>query len=109
MQINGENVTVIPLEIEEIEGEIVAYNISDRKIITFNKTASLIWHIVTELSNTENNITSEQISEKLIEIYHMMEVDKERICNDVDYIINKFIDKKMICKVEVDQPKEEQI
>lgn len=106
MKINGKKVTVIPLEIEEIEGEIVAYNISDRKIIAFNKTASLIWHIVTELSNTESNITSEQISEKLIGIFHMMEVDKEQICNDVNYILNTFIDKKMICKVEVSQPKE---
>ena len=96
MQINGNEVMISLLEIDTIEDEMVAYNAKDNKIITFNKMASFIWSIIMEMENTEVNVTTKQITEKIFKTFHIKEIEEKEVYADVDDILNQFIDANLI-------------
>jgi len=96
MKVNNNNVLISEMQTENIDGELIVYNQREKKIIVFNKTASLIWKTITTFDAVNADITTDSIAEKVMEAYKIPAVERENIYNDVNDIISQFLHEKLI-------------
>jgi hypothetical protein len=48
------------------------------------------------MENTEVNVTTKQITEKIFKTFHIKEIEEKEVYDDVDDILNQFIDANLI-------------
>lgn len=96
MKINGCKVLFLDLQVEKIDDEMFVYNPNEKKIIVFNKTASLIWEMLTEYHQISKDITSSILADRLMETYEINSSEKDIIVSDVEGVIINFFDEKLI-------------
>lgn len=98
MKINNQQVIIPEIEIENIEGELVMYSQVSKKIIVFNKTASLIWNMIKESYDKDVDLSIDYLSDEIIEFYHIPEEKKQQIVKDIQEIIDQFLKENLLVK-----------
>lgn len=98
MKINNQQVIIPEIEIENIEGELVMYSQVSKKIIVFNKTASLIWNMIKESydRDVDLDLSMDYLSDQIIKFYHIPEEKKQRIVKDIQEIIDQFLKENLL-------------
>lgn len=95
MKINGKEMILTKLEIENIENEIVAYDKQRKRIISFNQSASFIWNILNEANEQNLDISSQYICEKIISTYAPQKTNIS-LLDDVNKILKEFCCEELI-------------
>ena len=98
MKINNQPVIIPEIEIENIEGELVMYSQVSKKIIVFNKTASLIWNMIKESYDKDVDLSMDYLSDQIIKFYHIPEEKKQQIVKDIQEIIDQFFKENLLVK-----------
>ena len=98
MKINNQPVIIPEIEIENIEGELVMYSQVSKKIIVFNKTASLIWNMIKESYDKDVDLSMDYLSDQIIKFYHIPEEKKQQIVKDIQEIIDQFLKENLLVK-----------
>ena len=98
MKINNQQVIIPEIEVENIEGELVMYSQVSKKIIVFNKTASLIWNMIKESYDKDVDLSMDYLSDEIIKFYHIPEKEKHQIVEDIQEIIDQFLKENLLVK-----------
>ena len=98
MKINNQPVIIPEIEIENIEGELVMYSQVSKKIIVFNKTATLIWNMIKESYDKDVDLSMDYLSDQIIKFYHIPEEKKQQIVKDIQEIIDQFLKENLLVK-----------
>lgn len=98
MKINNQQVIIPEIEVENIEGELVMYSQVSKKIIVFNKTASLIWNMIKESYDKDVDLSMDYLSDQIIKFYHIPEEKKQQIVKDIQEIIDQFLKENLLVK-----------
>lgn len=96
MKINNKIVRLKSLQEEYIEGEMVAYDEENKRIISFNKTASFIWSVLVRTATIECDITTREICELVTREFTIESVNEQELENDVDDILRQFENDELI-------------
>lgn len=86
------------LSMEDVDDEIIIYNMETEHIIILNYTATHIWEQIFNSSN-DVQLTITDIYNKLSSIYNANPNLKEKIMTDILEIINQFISEKLLCRM----------
>lgn len=86
------------LSMEDVDDEIIIYNMETEHIIILNCTATHIWEQIFNSSN-DVQLTITDIYNKLSSIYNANPNLKEKIMTDILEIINQFISEKFLCRM----------
>lgn len=82
--------------VEEIDGEKILYDEETRKIMVLNVSAAFIWNVLSENSDKECTLSTEELFEKIAEHFDTTNIECERIKKDIENILNGFIENKFL-------------
>lgn len=74
------------------------YSQISKKIIVFNRTASLIWNMINQAYDKNADLSIDYLSDEIIKFYHIPAEEKQQIVEDVQEIINEFLKENLIVK-----------
>lgn len=96
MKINNKVAHLKSLQEEYIEGEMVAYDEENKRIVSFNKTASFIWSVLVNVAKKEHDITTREICELVIHEFVLTCTNEQELENDVNDILRQFEEQELI-------------
>jgi len=96
MKINNVDVKIKKMDIEQIDDELIMYEQLSKQVIMFNGTASRIWNFLTSFDETNDNVQTRDIVEELFCRYTISKANLEKISDDVEEILQKFIEAGLI-------------
>lgn len=95
MKINNRVVNIPSLQIEKIDEEYVIYNVETNRISILNKSASVIFNMISKLKS-DDMVTTNDIARHLMSLYNMEEERHEEVCRDVNEILDSFEGEKLL-------------
>lgn len=96
MRLNEKKIVIQPYISKTIGDELVLYNEMAQKIVVANHSAALIWNEIIDTYHQQKNLTTQEIASLMCRRYNIHDMNLQDICNDVDKIINLFIDASLL-------------
>lgn len=96
MKINQKKVILADIETENINGELIIYNIKCKKIVILNATSSFIWDYICQSYSDNIDLCSFDVVRALQGNFNMEGVSEEEVLKDVDECIEKLFEAELL-------------
>ena len=90
MKLNNVEIYFSNLEISAVDQELVIYNPATEQVMTLNKTASIIWQYISQFSDTDENISTDDIVDELKHTCSIQDDNYLGLKKDVEELLQLF-------------------
>jgi len=92
MKLNGTEIIFQQVDMERIDRDFIIHDSVSKKIICFNETASFVWEVILEHKKINTDADTDQIVNKIMNIYNIQACRKQEVERDVAEILQAFFD-----------------
>jgi len=96
MKLNGIEVSLQPVNMEQVDGVFIVHDSSSKNVFLFNETSSFVWKIILEHEKTGGDLGTSFIVQKILEACNLSDDRKQEVSRDVEEILQHFFDSGLL-------------
>ena len=90
MKLDNKKIVIPEMDLERIDDELIVFIKQSEKIISFNKTASIIYDHILQSYNVDQDITIYSLLENIKNLFKLPDTNDNQIKNDITEIVEEF-------------------